>query len=132
MTDVGSSKTTFDSILEKYRRSAFSESDKGARFERLMQAYLLSDPIYANKLKKVWLWDEFFAKDDLGGHDTGIDLVAQTFEGDFWAIQCKCYREDTYIDKQAVDSFLATSSRKFNNENSQTKFFHRLWIATTN
>ena len=121
------------SILQKYRRTAFSTEDLGSRFERLMQAYLLTDPKYAVLFKNVWLWNEFFAKDHLGGHDTGIDIVCQTFEGDSWAVQCKCFQEDSYIDKPALDSFLSTSSRKFADENQQTvSFSHRLWISTTN
>ena len=124
---------TFNTILEKYRKHSFSNEDLGNRFERLMQAYLLTDPKYATRFKKVWQWNTFFAKGDLGGHDTGIDLVAQTFDGDFWAIQCKCFQEDSYIDKPAVDTFLSTSSRKFTDENLQTvRFAHRLWISTTN
>lgn len=124
---------SFIKILEKYRKISFSEKDKGERFERLMKAYLLTDPKYAYKFKKVWLWDEFFAKNDLGGNDTGIDLVALTNEGDYWAIQCKCYQESSTIDKPAVDSFLSTSSRKFKGEDLKTySFAHRLWISTTN
>jgi predicted helicase len=123
----------FVQILDKYRKIAFSERDKGARFERLIQAYLQTDPIYANQLKHVWLWQEFPYVKDFGGKDTGIDLVAQTHSGDYWAIQCKCFAEDTYIDKPAVDSFLATSSRSFTNENLQTTTFsYRLWVSTTN
>ena len=123
----------FNNILDKYRKISFSERDKGDRFERLMQAYLLTDPKYTSTLKKVWLWKEFHGKNDLGGGDTGIDLVALTFDGDYWAIQCKCYQEDAIIDKPAVDSFLATSSREFRNEQVKTtKFAHRLWISTTN
>ena len=123
----------FNKILEKYRKISFSERDKGDRFERLMQRYLLTDPKYSNKLKKVWLWSEFHGKSDLGGGDTGIDLVAKTFEGDYWAIQCKCFQESSIIDKPAVDSFLSTSSREFKNEELKTvSFSHRLWISTTN
>jgi len=123
----------FNKILEKYRKISFSERDKGDRFERLMQAYLLTDPQYAYKLKKVWLWSEFHGKNDLGGGDTGIDLVALTHDGDYWAIQCKCFQETSSIDKPAVDSFLSTSSREFKNENLKTvSFSHRLWISTTN
>ena len=126
------------SILQKYRRTAFSTEDLGSRFERLMQAYLLTDPKYAVLFKNVWLWNEFFAKDHLGGHDTGIDIVCQTFEGDSWAVQCKCFQEDSYIDKPALDTFLATSSRKFNlsstppqnGEGQGVGFSHRLWIST--
>ncbi len=123
----------FNQILDKYRKISFSERDKGDRFERLMQAYLLTDPKYTSLLKKVWLWSEFHGKNDLGGGDTGIDLVAQTFDGDYWAIQCKCFQENSIIDKPAVDSFLSTSSREFKNEQLKTvSFSHRLWISTTN
>ncbi len=123
---------TFKKLLEKYRKYAFSERDKGDRFERLMQSYLQTDPKYAHRFKKVWLWNDFPGRNDLGGSDTGIDLVASTHEGDFWAVQCKCYAEGTTIDKPAVDSFLSTSSRKFKNEELKTVgFSNRLWIDTT-
>lgn len=122
----------FNTILEKYRKISFSERDKGDRFERLMKAYLLSDPKYAYKFKKVWLWNEFPAKSDLGGKDTGIDLVALTNEGDYWAIQCKCFLEGTTIDKKAIDTFFTTSGRTFKDDNLETtSFSYRLWIDTT-
>lgn len=124
---------SFNKILDKYRRMSFSERDKGNRFERLMQAYLLTDPRYAFRFKKVYLWNEFVGRKDLGGTDTGIDLVALTTDGDYWAIQCKCFNESATIDKPAVDSFLSTSSREFKDENLKTtRFAHRLWISTTN
>jgi predicted helicase len=124
---------SFSQIIEKYRKISFSEHDKGKRFERLMKAYLRTDPQYASLFKVVWLWEEFPGRSDLGGGDTGIDLVGLTIEGDYWAIQCKCYQEDAIIDKPAVDSFLSTSSREFKDENIQTtRFAHRLWISTTN
>ena len=123
----------FVQILDKYRKIAFSKRDVGDRFERLMQAYLKTDPKYASKFNSVWLWQEFPGKFDLGGIDSGIDIVALTHEGDHWAVQCKCYQEDARIDKPAVNSFLATSSREFKNESLQTtRFAHRLWISTTN
>jgi len=124
---------TFNKILDKYRKISFSERDKGDRFERLIQAYLQTDPKYAYKFKNVWLWNEFHAKSDLGGQDVGIDLVALTVDGDYWAIQCKCYQESSSIDKPAVDSFLSTSSRHFKDENLKTVgFSHRMWVSTTN
>uniref|UniRef100_Q3ATM2 DEAD/DEAH box helicase-like protein n=1 Tax=Chlorobium chlorochromatii (strain CaD3) TaxID=340177 RepID=Q3ATM2_CHLCH len=124
---------SFQTILEKYRRISFSERDKGNRFERLMQAYLQTDRQYATQFKKVWLWNEFPGRHDLGGSDTGIDLVALTHGGDYWAIQCKCFEASATIDKASLDSFLATSSREFKNEQMQTvRFAERLWISTTN
>lgn len=124
---------SFTAILEKYRKISFSEKDKGERFERLMQAYLQTDPQYAYQFNKVWLWNEFPGRNDLGGGDTGIDLVAVTHFNEYWAIQCKCYQESSIIDKPAVDSFLATSSREFKAEDLKTtRFTQRLWISTTN
>ena len=99
---------TFQTLLTSYRKHSYSERDKGDRFERLMQAYLKTDPKYAYRFKNIWLWNEFPGRKDLGGSDTGIDLVALTCEGDYWAIQCKCFDSAATIDKQAVDSFLLT------------------------
>ncbi|EMQ95550.1 Helicase domain protein [Xanthomarina gelatinilytica] len=123
----------FNEILQDYRNLSFSERDKGDRFERLMQAYLQTDPTYSNTLKYVWMWNEFPGKKDFGGKDTGIDLVALTFEGDYWAIQCKCFAENGRINKAEVDSFLSTSSRDFKNDQLQTiSFSKRIWVSTTN
>lgn len=124
---------TFNEILHKFRSESFTEHDKGTQFERLMRLWLLSDPRYSN-LTDVWLWENFPSKGDLGGKDTGIDLVARADNGEYWAIQCKCYKEDAVIDKPAVDSFLATSSRQFLDVDTlqTTSFAHRLWISTTN
>jgi predicted helicase len=109
---------TFQTILTNYRKHSFSERDKGDRFERLMQAYLKTDPKYAYRFRHVWLWNEFSGRKDLGGTDTGIDLVALTWEGDYWAIQCKCFDAAATIDKQAVDSFLSTF--KWGNQDYET------------
>lgn len=123
----------FHTILDKHRKLSFSERDKGSRFERLMRGYLLTNPMYENKFGEVWLWKEFPYKNEFGGSDTGIDLVALTKDNEYWAIQCKCYQEDTQIDKKDVDSFLATSSREFSiGDSKKVRFSHRLWISTTN
>lgn len=123
---------TFANILNKFRRESFSERDKGFRFERLMQAYLKTTALYANLFEEVWLWTEFPFHDQFGGKDTGIDLVARTVDGAYWAIQCKCYAADTSIDKPDVDTFLSTSGKLFETESGTTGFVQRLWISTTN
>lgn len=126
-------KTIYD-ILSDFRALSFTEKEKGTKFEHLMRAWLKTDSRYSHLFKTVWLWEDFPAREELGGKDMGIDLVAKTHEGDYWAIQCKCYAEDSVIDKPMVDSFLSTSGRTFTNEETheQTAFAHRLWIATTN
>ena len=100
---------TFTQILDTFRRDSRSEHDKGFRFERLMQAYLKTTALYANLFEEVWLWADFPYHAQFGGQDVGIDLVSKTYEGEYWAIQCKCYTANSYIDKPAVDSFLSLS-----------------------
>jgi predicted helicase len=139
-TAPAATRCDFSALLDQFRRDSTSERNKGTRFERLMQLFLLTDPTYANQFKKgkVWLWNEFPSRADLGGKDVGIDLVAQDTLGDYWAIQCKCYAADARIDKAEVDSFLATASRSFTALTDDpgataktTKFAHCLWISTT-
>ena len=119
-------------ILTEIRQKSITEKEKGTDFERLMKLWFLTDPRYAN-LQQVWLWEEFPARKDFGGKDLGIDLVARTETGDYWAIQCKCYAEDALISKGAVDSFLANASRTFlDPETFQTReFSNLLWVQTT-
>ena len=75
-----------------------SEKRKGDLFEELVKAYLQLDPEYASKLKHVWLGSEVpqatARKLKLPSTDQGIDIVAETHDGEFWAVQCK-YRQDT-------------------------------------
>ncbi len=124
--------SAFLKILDKFRSESASERDKGGRFERLMQAYMQTTPLYADDLDKVWLWSEFPYHDQFGGKDTGIDLVAKTTDDNYWAIQCKCYSADSYIDKPAVDSFISTSGKSFEVDGQIETFARRLWISTTN
>ena len=80
------------------RLEPLSEKQKGDFFEEFTKAYLILDPEYATKLRHVWLLSEVpqsvSEKLKLPSTDKGIDLVAETNEGEFWAIQCK-YRQDT-------------------------------------
>lgn len=122
---------TINDVLNDIRQKATTEKEKGTEFERLMKRWFLTDPRYEN-LEKVWLWEEFPGKGDLGGSDLGIDLVAKDDTGDYWAIQCKCYAENATIDKAAVDSFLANSSRQFLDEETwQTRQFSNLIFVST-
>lgn len=119
---------TIDELLIKYRDENISEHDKGAKFERLMKNFLLTYPVYRGKFSDVWLWSEFPFRDELGGKDLGIDLVAKTVDEKFWAVQCKFYAETTTITKDNVDSFVSNSGRTFD---GNKKFSRRFWISTS-
>lgn len=122
----------FQQVIDRYRTQSFSEADKGSRFERLMIAMLRTLPPYSDELCQVWPWREFPFRQSISKHDSGIDLVGMTTQGDYWAIQCKCYLADARIDKPDVDTFLTTSSRAFSDGEGNKHFFaQRLWIDTT-
>lgn len=123
----------FDKILAKYRSESLTTRAQGDKFERLMRSFLLTDPTYSNVFNEVWLWNDFPFRKDFGGKDTGIDLVASTYTGEYWAIQCKFYADGTTMDKSHIDSFIATSGKTFHDEDFRTRGFDgRLWISTTN
>ncbi|MGV8122265.1 MAG: DEAD/DEAH box helicase family protein [Candidatus Xenobiia bacterium LiM19] len=81
----------------KYELSKLDAKAKGNAFERLVQFYLQISPLYKTKLKNVWLFHEIPAKIvnllNLPSSDKGIDLIAETYRGEYWSIQCK-YREN--------------------------------------
>lgn len=87
---------SWQEIQAKWRN--FTEKQKGDLFEELVKAYLQLEPEYASKLKHVWLQREvpqaIARKLKLPATDQGIDIIAETHDGEFWAIQCK-YRQDT-------------------------------------
>ncbi len=119
-------------VLSKYRKESFSTRNNGDKFERLIKNFLLTYPMYKNRLSEVWMWQEFPFRDSIGKQDVGIDLVARTFEDEYWAIQCKCFDKNTYINKGDVDTFLSTSTRTFVDEQGQIRrFAFRLWIDTS-
>jgi len=76
---------------------SLDKNKKGDSFEALTKYFLQLDPKYSTQLKNVWLLKEVPPKIhkhlNLPDQDEGIDLVAETKDGKFWAIQCK-YRED--------------------------------------
>ena len=69
----------------------------GDIFETLVKYFLLTNSKYKSTLINVWLLDEVPAlvklKLNLPNSDEGIDLIAETKTGHFWAIQAK-YRSD--------------------------------------
>ena len=116
-------------LLEQFEKRYGTQRDKGTAFEDLILQYMKLDPVYSNDIDDIWMWKDFPYRGAIG--DTGIDLVAKTYAGDFWAIQCKFYSKDTQIAKGDVDSFLSTSSKTFSVDGVKTKFSHRYFVTTT-
>ncbi|MEP6482690.1 MAG: DEAD/DEAH box helicase family protein, partial [Rhodoglobus sp.] len=114
-------------ILRELRSVAYDERDKGDRFERLMQAYLTTEPQYAELFSDVWMWTDYPQRGTR--KDTGIDLVAKARDtGELTAIQCKFFDPSTTVTKPMLDSFLAASSK---NLDGKPEFAGRMVISTS-
>ena len=107
----GETATGFQGVLSQLRESATSTYLIGNEFERLMKQYLSVDPLYKERFTDVYLWKEWAAlRTEYDGVDIGIDLVARESNGEYCAIQCKCFAEDTRVTKPQIDSFVTASA----------------------
>src|SRR5664280_2088084 len=93
---------------------------KGDQGERLFKWFLENDPVYKSKLRKVWFWDDWPGRTT---RDLGIDLVAETYEDDLWAIQAKLYDPNNYVTMHDMSQFGFASGSGL--------YSYRLLIAST-
>ena len=92
------------------------QDQRGKVFEFLTELYLQIDPIYRSKLKHVWhesnLPPTVRNKLGLPSPDIGVDLVAESYAGDYWAIQCKYHHDPAKnLTKNELNSFLDVTTR---------------------
>ncbi|WP_263310022.1 DEAD/DEAH box helicase [Brachybacterium atlanticum] len=96
-------------LLDELRVTALDQRDKGDRFERLIKAYLTTEPEWTARFENVWLWSEWPDRGAL--RDTGIDIVAELRDGQgLAAIQCKFYEAGRHVAKADIDSFISASA----------------------
>lgn len=129
MHESTDSSSPLERLLASFRDAAHDNRDLGDLFERMIANYLVTDPQYANLFSDVWLWGEWPYR---WGADTGIDLVArEAATGDYWAIQCKFYLPEHQVSKKDIDTFLATSGKRFSTPDGEYSFTNRLIVSTT-
>ncbi|MCL1908977.1 MAG: hypothetical protein FWG12_06375 [Holophagaceae bacterium] len=126
----------FDSLLAEYGADAIGERGNGARFVGLMLFYLLKDSTFSAHIADAWIWENFEGRQDLGRKRTGIDIVALTHGGEYWAIRCLSVKESHKIRVADVASFLALSAREFripgsDGADEMARFSKKILISTT-
>ena len=120
--------TALQTLLNTFREHAKTQREKGTYFEKLIQSYLQTEAFYKGEYTHVWMYCDWAKEADavsynMNPKDTGIDLVAKTFNNEYHAIQCKLYAEDHVIQKSDIDSFFTASGKKI--------FTHRIIVCTT-
>lgn len=122
-------ESSLQSLLSEYRNKIKNNRDLGTSFESLIKAYFCNEPMYAQKFKNVWMWNDWPYK---WGQDSGIDLITEDFEENFYAIQCKFFSEEHQIKKDDIDSFFTESGRKFETKGKTKKsFVGRIIVSTS-
>ena len=88
----------------------------GDLFERLTQLYLQTHPTYRSKIKTVWwcnndeLPEEVRRKLNLPETDEGIDLLCETYDGEYWSVQSKYQtNSDLPLNYKKLSTFLSLS-----------------------
>jgi superfamily II DNA or RNA helicase len=98
----------------RFQLEALSTSEKGDCFEALSHYFLQLDPKYVTLLRRVWPLRRVPAGIrnylNLPGPDEGIDLIAETKDGQFWSIQCKYIEnENASIGRKYLSTFFDLS-----------------------
>ncbi|MGH2117194.1 DEAD/DEAH box helicase [Aerococcus sp. L_32] len=102
----------FDKILEQIDEVGNDvQRERGTLFERLVLAYLKNEPLYQRLYKNVWLLSEVPSEYGVPKKDTGVDIVAEQFNGDLVAIQAKYYKNK--IGKAEINSFVAETGKRY-------------------
>ena len=116
----------FKDLLAKFRAESKDERTKGTKFELFCVKFLREYELYKKEFEKVDMWDNW----GFGESDSGIDIVAKTHNGEYVAIQCKCYDENTKLDLKQLSTFFITKDRTFNLQSTPIQFTQYMLIDT--
>ena len=102
------------------RAAKLSPTEKGVAFERLVQLYLQIVPEYRTELQHVWLLrhvpSDIRQRLNLPAPDEGIDLIARTRRGEYWAIQSKFRSQrDRPLNRRELGTFSSLAFNTCNN-----------------
>ena len=95
--------------LSRIRNDSRDQSEKGRWFEQLFMRIALQQPKF--EVAEIWRWPEREDLTGLDGRDIEIDQVARRTNGEWIAIQCKCYDERHILAKAEIDKFLGGGVR---------------------
>lgn len=111
-------KSAFHQLLDKIRLATAetTQTDKGQRFEVLIQRFFQQYPTYKERFSEVFLWSNWPYRGSHG--DIGIDLVAKEAATDrYVAIQCKCYDDTHVLSERDVKTFFGALGMEWSTDN---------------
>lgn len=125
-------KSAFHQLLDKIRNATAdtNSTDKGQRFEALMQRFFQQHPMYKERFSEVVLWSNWPYRGSHG--DIGVDLVAKESSNDCYvAIQCKCYEDNHVLSDRDVKTFFGALNMEWKTDNGEhDRFSGGIVVAT--
>ena len=106
----------FSNNINQFGNDPENNKKKGDIFELLTSLYLISNPIFSSKLNNLWhhsnVPSKIFDSLNLQRPEIGVDLIAESNEGNLWAIQCK-YHNDVHknVSYEEVSTFFSITER---------------------
>ena len=106
----------FSNNINQFGNDPENNKNKGDVFELLTSLYLISNPIFSSKLNNLWhhsnVPSKIFDSLNLQRPEIGVDLIAESNEGNLWAIQCK-YHNDVHknVSYEEVSTFFSITER---------------------
>ena len=115
----------FVEILSKFEDAPEYRKVKGDAFEYLSKFFLKSDPIFSPILKEVYHHSELSinVRDELKlpHPEIGVDLIAECYDGSYYAIQCKFHQDPAQnVTYEEVSTFLVLQREKVHSKNFLT------------
>ena len=98
-------------VLATLRANTSNKTAQGQSFEKACLAFLRQDPGMQQQFRTAWRFSDWAARNGYPANDTGIDLIAETIEGDACAVQCKFYATGHSITQQDVAGFIASAGK---------------------
>ncbi|QCQ04005.1 helicase [Ligilactobacillus animalis] len=105
---------TFDELVKQIDDNLETQRDRGTAFEHMVVSYLKNEPTYKQKFKNVWMLSDVPAKYNISHQDTGVDIVAEDYNGNLTAVQAKFYTDK--VSKDSINSFIAEASKAYYTE----------------
>ncbi|MDR2459256.1 MAG: DEAD/DEAH box helicase family protein [Deltaproteobacteria bacterium] len=122
----------FEEVINKYQSVPNTTREVKRDFDKLMLGFLKTYPQLQTRFLNFWLWEDFPYRDCMGIKDYGIDLVAETWEDHYWAIQCRYFQKEERITPKKIKTFLSKTSKRYRGMDRLISFELRLFISPTN
>ncbi|UQS85672.1 DEAD/DEAH box helicase family protein [Apilactobacillus apisilvae] len=102
---------TFEELVDQVDSNLDNQRDRGTAFEEMVVSYLKNEPTYKQKYNNIWMLKDVPEQYQIPKKDTGVDIVAEGYDGKLTAVQAKFYKGK--VGKDTINSFIAEAGKDY-------------------